>query len=199
MNFIKPGAEPLAFLGNAMSSGYAMHESMIDPDFCADISEELKNADELRDLNEMNPIHILEEKKMDKALSLRGVLSALIRNVDRESIDVLGHYSVRVFPAGEHATTIHRNHEIVGPWALGVTLKGESEFAVYDQIVLPQNDVLPILGDGFDPEPKEKMVAAAGAVWALYTKYEQMPHSGGLVNSDDQRELLIFYDLNWKT
>jgi hypothetical protein len=39
------------------------------------------------------------------------------------------------------------------------------------------------------------MAATPGSGWTLYTAHEQMPHSGGLVNSDVQRELLILYGM----
>lgn len=197
MNFIRPGSKPIKMFDEALVNGYAMREAVIDPSFCAEVSEELDIAGELYDYNEMNPVNQLGEMGMDKTLKLRGTLAAYLQMVDKDHFDLLSLYSVRVFPAGEYATTVHRNHQSVRPWAVGVTLKGESTFSVYDQDVLPEDSVFPLLGDEYDPKPKASMKAGAGAVWVLYTQEEQVPHSGGLVNSTDERELLIFYDLNF--
>jgi hypothetical protein len=199
MNFIRPGIRPVRFFGEALENGYAMREAVIDSSFCADVSKELKDAGELYDYNEMNPIHQLREMGMDKTLRLRGMLSAFakMQTANRNQSDLLSLYSVRVFPAGEFATTVHRNHYSVTPWAVGVTLKGESMFSVYDQDVLPEDCIIPLYGNEHDPKPKASMKAGAGAVWILYTGEEQVPHSGGIVNSAEERELLIFYDLHF--
>lgn len=170
-----------------------MHPELVHPWIGAVISGELEQAGQLVDYTEMQYADEMPGRGMVFAHRLHGILNHAITGVTGQRKDHLPLYSVRVFPPGEHATTIHRNHPSVGPWAVGITLRGQAPFNVYEQDQLRPYQTIPLRGDGNDPMPFESMTAGPGAGWVLYTAHEQLPHSGGFVNSREQRELLLFY------
>lgn len=191
---ITPGTNPRNFLKHAMKHGYGMEPSLISPDIGAEITQELARAGQLVDYNELKPTAMFNDRGMRFASMLHGTLSRIVRGVDPSIEDPLPLFSVRVFQPGKHATTIHRNHESVRPWAIGTTLVGEAPFNVYDQDQLPAHRTIQLQGDDQDPEPLETMNASAGSAWTLYTAHEQMPHSGGIVSSETVRVLLLLYN-----
>lgn len=197
MNLLRDGSGSVEFLRYAFEHGYGMQEDLIDPEFCSRVSDELDAIGELYDYNEQNDVRKLYNGDSKSASALHRLIVSMLSAVHPAGANRLSLFSVRVFEPGVHATTVHRNHEVISPWAIGVTLKGTCQFSVYDQTVLRPYETKPLLGDDDDPMPRASMTAGAGAVWALYTEYEQLPHSGGVVTSDEERELLIFYGMQW--
>jgi hypothetical protein len=196
-----PGANPEAFLRRAMAPGYSMEPNLVLPEIGQRIADELGSAGLLEDLVEMNPVSMLRGGLPTMRLLHRKLNDALVSiegkgDDEDEDANHLPMFSVRVFEPGEPATTIHRNDSCIRPWAIGVTLFGESPFSVYEQDKLEYGYVRSLRGDGSDPTPSETMEAGAGAAWCLYTANEQRPHSGGLVRSTSARALLIFYNIS---
>ncbi|OGL22136.1 hypothetical protein A2707_02195 [Candidatus Saccharibacteria bacterium RIFCSPHIGHO2_01_FULL_45_15] len=196
-NIIQPDANPNQFLQKAMANGFSMQESFFDPAIGDQISSELEHAGYLVDYTELKPTTAFEANGMHFAQLLHSTISRLVCRVDTSSANPLPCFSVRVFTPGEHGTTVHRNDPSIGPWAVGLTLKGEAPFNVYSQHQLPDYDTLPLRGDESDPVPLETMNADQGSAWTLYTKNQLVPHSSGIVHSQTQRELLIFYGTSW--
>jgi hypothetical protein len=190
---INPGAHLIDFFWDAKIDGYAMGESFIDPSVGEDISGELATAGFLVDYTELMPTDLFQATGMRVAGLLHGKLNEVLCNIEGTSKNHIPLFSVRVFGPGQYGTTVHRNHPSVGPWAVGVTLKGEAPFNVYADDQLSGFETIPLMGDETDPEPLDSMTAGAGSLWTLYTRNELVPHSSGLVNSQTQRELLIFY------
>ncbi len=192
--FIPPdGAE--SFLRRATRSGYSMESALVSPVITGLISDELEEAGQLFDYNELKPTSMFEEEGMQFSNFLFQGLNRAISGIEGRRDNHLPYFSVRVFEPGKHGTTIHRNHGTVGPWAVGVTLRGSAPFNVYDHSQLPLGRVIDLYGDGHDPAPLESMTASPGSAWTLYTRRELRPHSSGLVDSPVQRELILFYDL----
>ncbi|CAN5158911.1 hypothetical protein BH09PAT3_BH09PAT3_4580 [soil metagenome] len=189
---ITPGVDAEAFLLRGLRNGYSMQRPLVDPEIAAGVSRELEWGGYLRDLVELESTSSFEAKGMQRAHLLHKTLNDMLCEIEDEDTDHLPLFSVRVFEPGLHGTTVHRNHPSVGPWAIGITLKGEAPFNVYDQDQLPEDSVTPLEGDEFDPIPAATMNADAGAGWTLYTKHEFVPHSSGIVASKTQRELLLF-------
>ena len=202
-NIIRPGVDAKAFLQSAKATGYSMQEGLIGAGTCGAVSRELDEAGYLFDLTEQVPTEYLSlHRTMPATKLLHRILEGIVSEIEDDNRRHFPLFSVRVFEAGDYATTIHRNDPAIGPWAVGITLKGNSQFHVYSQNVLPwsQAQTIPLRGDGNDPLPIAEMDAGAGSAWTLYTENEQRPHSGGLVTSEEQRELIIFYGfslLNW--
>lgn len=195
---VSPGVSIDAFISRAPKNGFSMQSPLFDPALGPQISGELELNGELYDLNEQNPTELFGRKRMAAAKALHSVLNSTICSVTGKDEDHLPYFSVRVFEPGVPATTIHRNHPAVGPWTIGITLRGMAPFSVYDQSVLPlrQDQTIPLKGED-DPTPLESIEASPGAGWILYPKDgEQTPHSGGLVHSAVARELLILYGLS---
>jgi hypothetical protein len=196
-HIIKPGLNATTFLRDARLQGYGMQEGLFHPKFCENIAWELYDAGYLEDYTELIPVEHLASNEMKATRRLHSTLEVLVGHVEGNKKRHLPLFSVRVFGPGEYATTIHRNHEFIGPWAVGITLSGQAPFQVYDQEVLPgYYDTIPLVGGGNDPEPVAEMDASAGSAWTLYTANEQRPHSGGLVTSAERRELLVFYAMD---
>jgi hypothetical protein len=183
-----------AFLRRAVPDGYSMQNPFIPPGVGEAVSDELEQAGYLWDLVELQPTKIFQEEDMTMARLLHFTLNRAICQIEGEVKNHIPLFSVRIFEPGEYGTTVHRNDEVIGPWVVGVTLKGEAPFNVYGQDQLPPYYTIPLKGDAADPTPRETMEASAGSAWTLYTKDQQVPHSSGFVNSDRQRELIIFYD-----
>lgn len=192
-NIIVPGTDAEGFLRRAMDDGYSMQDALIDPAVAQSVSCELDREQYLEDYVELESTDIFEYKDMEAARILHGTFNRMISRAEGRTGNHLPLFSVRVFEPGEHSTTIHRNDPGVGPWAVGFTLSGNAPFNVYQQGQLPGGMVIPLKGDGGDPRPLASMETCAGSGWALYTAHEQVPHSGGLVRSSYQRELLILY------
>ena len=197
-HIFRPEADSYDFLARATQEGYSMEEELVEPELCAGVSRELEREGFLKDLVELEPTSEFRKRGMLRAHFLHSALNGMIGRItgDKDS-EHLPLFSVRVFEPGEYSTTIHRNHPSIGPWAVGVTLRGNAPFNVYRQEQLPRNEVLPLRGDGNDPEPLERIETQPGAGWVLYTENELVPHSGGIVRSDHQRELLILYGTEW--
>jgi hypothetical protein len=193
----EPGADLKGFLRRGQQHGYSMESPLFDPAIGKLISEELNEAEFLEDLVEQQPVASFKKYRMKVAYELHSVVNQAICELEGKKKNHLPYFSVRVFPAGEHATTVHRNHPYIGPWTVGITLSGEAPFSVYDQSVLDESwdHTIALTGNDTDPTPSDTMAATPGSGWTLYTAHEQMPHSGGLVNSDVQRELLILYGM----
>lgn len=200
-NIIQPGVDATAFLRSAKEHGFGMQEGLVSPALCDEVSWELEEAGFLVDLNEQNPTtHLSADKSMRATSLLHSTLERMVSHVEEDDHRHLPLFSIRVFEPGEYATTIHRNHSSIGPWAIGITLKGQAPFQVYDQAVLREYwDTIPLFGDDGDPVPVAEMDASAGSAWTLYTENEKRPHSGGLVTDEGRRELIIFYSMNWLT
>lgn len=175
-----------------------MEKSLIHPSVAERVSRELEDNGEMIDYNELRPTSLFDKRGMRFADMLHGTLSRLVRGVDYSDDNPFPLFSVRVFEPGLHGTTIHRNDISIGPWALGITLRGEAPFNVYEQDQLSEGMTVDLVGDERDPEPLDSMDTRAGSAWALYTKYEQMPHSSGIVNSQSRRELLILYGSSYR-
>lgn len=194
---IAPGVDADAFLKRGKANGYSMQTPLVNPAIARLASAELKSAGLLVDLTELQPATIFKAEKMSAAYLLHETFRKMINAIDGndENTNPIPLFSVRVFEPGLHGTTVHRNHPAVGPWAVGITLKGEAPFNVYRQGQLPDQVVIPLKGDALDPVPSDSMETSPGAGWTLYTKNELVPHSSGIVHSDTQRELLLFYAL----
>src|SRR5665213_2326908 len=190
-NTIIPGVETGDFLQRALVDGYSMQTPLIDPDVGASVSDELAAAGLLVDKKEMVPTSEFESRGMRVADLLHGGLNRVLSEIEGSSDDHLPYFSVRVFEPGVRGTDIHRNDRIIGPWAIGVTLRGQAPFNVYTHDKLSGQKTLPLRSNGTDPAPIETMDASAGSAWALYTGNEQLPHSSGIVKSETQRVLLI--------
>jgi len=194
-NLLLPRDGAMSFLRNAQSNGYSMEPELIRPIVGAKISEELKDAGFLVDYTELVSTSVFEEKGMRFTDAIFKALNAGVSLVEGEHLTHLPLFSVRVFEPGVYGTTVHRNHPSIGPWAIGITLKGTAPFNVYTKYQLPEDTIQPLRGDGNDPIPLDSMEASAGSGWTLYTRETQTPHSSGIVESDIQRELLIFYGM----
>lgn len=186
-----------AFFLRAMGPGYSMQGGLVLPAVTEAVGRELKSVDLLQDLVELEPTSTISYDKMPVTRLLHTALNSRISNIEGVSRNHLPYFSVRVFEPGVHGTTIHRNDPSVGPWAVGVTLFGEAPFDVYEQEQLPQGEITPLVGDGLDPEPSDSMIADAGAAWILYTRRQQRPHSSGIVSSQAERALILFYRTAW--
>jgi hypothetical protein len=190
----RDGAFP--FLQRAQPRGFSMEPRLISPVMASAVSYELEENGLLEDLVEQEPTVDLEWRGMKFTNALWRSLNATVTQIEESDRDQLSMFSVRVFQPGLHGTTVHRNHPLIGPWAIGITLSGVAPFNVYDQYQLDEGEVTPLFGDEYDPEPKETMEAGPGSAWALYTANEFIPHSSGIVDSAEQRELLIFYGIH---
>jgi len=192
---INPRVNPHRFLHHAMANDYGMQEGLVRPDVCARVVEELDDIGLVQDYIELRPSHRLRERGMYYSGLLHTVLTSLVTRVDPETPNPLPLFSVRVFEPGRFSTTIHRNDEDIGPWAVGITLAGEASFNVYEQDQLAQEEgaTIDLTGDGTDPVPFDSMQAGVGSAWTLNTSEEQLPHCGGLVESAGRRILLLFY------
>ncbi len=174
-----------------------MEKHLIKASLCRGISDELAQHNYLKDLVELESTDEFYIRNMARAALVHNSLNSEIIEATGQDGNHLPLFSVRVFEPGEYSTTIHRNHPTIGPWAVGITLNGSAPFNVYRQSQLPRNEVLPLRGDGTDPDPLDTMETKPGAGWALYTENELVPHSGGIVHSKHQRELLILYGTEW--
>jgi hypothetical protein len=189
-----PGADVELFLRDAIEDGYSMEEDLVNPLVVTAISQELEREGYLVDLTELVPTYVLEENEMTMASLLHKRINQALCRVEGVKKNHIPLFSVRVFEAGVHGTTIHRNHPAIGPWAIGITLQGEAPFNVYDDDVIEGFSTIPLFGDEFDPQPYDSMETGPGSAWTLYTKKELVPHSSGIVRSSTQRELIIFYN-----
>lgn len=172
-----------------------MDEELVDPELCNRVSTELAREDLMHPLVELEPTADFVRRGMFNAQLLHSALNGILCTITQDyDTDHLPLFSVRKFEPGVHSTTIHRNHPTIGPWAIGITLAGTAPFNVYEQHQLGRNEILPLAGDGTDPTPLETMDAHPGAGWTLYTEHELVPHSGGIVDSQEPRELLIMYN-----
>ena len=191
---INPKVNPRRFLHHAMANDYGMQEGLVRPDVCARVVEELEDNDLLQDL-ELRPAARLAERGLYYSALLHTVLTSIVVSVDPNTPNPLPLFSVRVFEPNHYSTTIHRNDPDIGPWAVGITLAGEAPFNVYEQDQLPQecDATIDLTGTDRDPVPFDSMQADTGSAWTLNTDYEQLPHSGGLVESSGKRVLLLFY------
>lgn len=182
------------FLQSAREKGYSMDSKLVDAAITQGVSDELSKAGFMKDLVELESTHTFRDNKMLHAHLLHAALNeAIARETKDYETNHLPLFSVRVFEPGEHIATIHRNHESIGPWAIGVTLSGSAPFNVYADSQLQEGEVLPLTGGALDPEPLETMNAGAGSAWTLYTANELVPHSSGIVESSHPRSLLIMY------
>lgn len=194
---ILPADGGSAFFKRALAHDFSMEETFFDPLVGEKVSEELHENGMLHDYNEENPTHLLYSYGMENAQLLhRNINGAISRVIGRKG-NYLPSFSVRVFQEAEIGTTVHRNHFSIGPWVVGLTLKGSAPFNVYTQDQLPDYEILPLTGSDDDPTPFQSMDARAGAAWSLYTRNNQTPHSSGLVTDGSRRELLIFYASTW--
>ena len=192
------GFEIREVLEHAIINGYGMHEYAVSTEITDHVSMELEAADYLEDMIERKSTRNFKKEGLGYTVNLHTEINSAICDLTGERRDHLGFFSVRVFAYGENGTTIHRNHPQIGPWAVGVTLKGDAPFNVYEQDVLPDiyGATSPLKGDGSDPVPLQTMSASPGSLWVLYTENEFTPHASGLVDSISPRELLIFYGMH---
>lgn len=193
-NIFVPGADVDAFLRRGLENGFSMQEKLFEPSVGQAISSELIMNGLHEDLIELKPTHQLADKDMTMAAMLHVGLNKAICRITGKDKNHLPLFSVRIFEPGMHSTTIHRNDESVGPWTLGMTLLGKAPFNTYAQNQLDRYTTRPLKGDGTDPTPVASMNACAGSGWSLYTQRVQTPHAGGFVESDEPRELIIFYN-----
>lgn len=195
-NVFTSNADPYRFLRDAQHEGYGVNRQLVRPAICRNITRELEAHNFLEDMVELESTEQLRDLKMPYSHMLHASLVGILAHVEPETHNPLPQFSVRVFEPGEHSTTIHRNHPSIGPWAIGITLEGAAPFNVYrqDQLSDYPGEVLPLYGDSRDPTPEETLDTTIGSAWTLYTSRERIPHSGGLVSSDESRKLLIFYD-----
>ena len=195
-NVFTPQAEPYRFLRDAQRESYSMSRQLVRPAICKNIIQELEAHNFLEDMVELENTEQLRDLGMTHSHMLHASLVGMLAHVEPETTNPLPQFSVRVFEPGEHSTTIHRNHPSIGPWAIGITLEGTAPFNIYrqDQLSNYPNHVLPLYGDSRDPTPEETLDTSTGSAWTLYTRHERIPHSGGLVSSDESRKLIIFYD-----
>ena len=188
----------IPFLMRGKKRGYSMQQRLISRSDGDQISQELEEEGFLEDLVELEETAMFYTQEMQYASQLHSVLNSAICRLEGKNRNHIPLFSVRVFDAGVIGTTIHRNDPVVGPWAVGVTLRGAAPFNVYRQHQLPDKAgyTIDLLDDGNDPTPFASMNACAGSGWTLYTRNQFVPHSSGMVTSLDQRELLIFYATN---
>lgn len=187
------GAEP--FLRRAQLNSYSMEGELIAPILGGKVSKELEEGGLLVDMIEQADTDIFSMNRMTSTSILHRRLNDAVSAVEGHGMNHLPYFSVRVFEPGAPATTVHRNHPQIGPWAVGITIKGSAPFNTYPQDVLAKWETRPLIGTDQDPAPIDTMSAVAGSGWTLYTENELAPHSGGIVDSDSQRELLIFYGM----
>lgn len=195
-NVITEGVDARGFLERGIEHAYSMEENLIPPGVAHRIIGELRENGQLYDMNELNRTEMFYKKDMRFASLLHASLNGMIGEITDTSRNMLQWFNVRVFEPGEHATTIHRNDESIGPWAVGTILRGEAPFNVYRQDQLTELTYT-LDGTDDDPEPADSLLTRPGSGWLLHTGRERLPHSGGIVNSSDPRILLLLYGMKY--